>query len=138
MRHPATKRKCQYCKTFFAPDPRSAGRQRYCSKPACRQASKAASQRRWYHKPHNRDYFCGPIHVDRVRQWRQAHPGYWRHQGSRTPDALQDELAPQETQKQQLAGGLTPHAKMPSSYNPLLWLVLSRNLPGSRYKRTSP
>jgi len=110
MSQPATKRKCQYGKTFFAPAPRSAGRQRYCSKPACRQASKAASQRRWHHTPHNRADFRGPIPVDRVRQGRQAHPGYWRHQGSRTPAAFQDELAPQETQKQQRDDGLTPQA----------------------------
>ena len=51
MRRPLSKRKCKHCQTFFDPDPRSAGRQRYCSKPACHQASKAASQRRWLHKP---------------------------------------------------------------------------------------
>ncbi len=48
MRRPLTKRKCQHCKTFFDPDPRSAGRQHYCATPACRKASKAASQR-WSH-----------------------------------------------------------------------------------------
>ena len=42
MRRPFSKRKCQHCKTFFEPDPRSAGRQHYCATPACRQASKAA------------------------------------------------------------------------------------------------
>ena len=110
MRRPLAKRKCKHCQTFFAPDPRSARRQRHCSKPACRQASKAASQRRWLHKPANRDYFTGPTHVERVRQWRKAHPGYWRRQGSRALHALQDELTLQEPQQQQLAAGLTPHA----------------------------
>jgi hypothetical protein len=85
-------------------------RQRYCAKPACRQASKTASQRRWLQKPGNRDYFTGPTHVERVRQWRQAHPGYWRPQGARSPKALQEDLTLQETQKQRLADGLTPHA----------------------------
>jgi len=87
MRHPLRKHKCKHCQTFFAPDPRSATRQRYCAQPACRQASKAASQRRWLQKPGNRDYFCGPTQVERVRQWRQAHPGYWRRQGARAPNA---------------------------------------------------
>ena len=41
MRRPLSKRKCQHCKTFFEPDPRSAGRQHYCATPACRKASKA-------------------------------------------------------------------------------------------------
>jgi hypothetical protein len=40
-------------------------------------------------KPENRDYFCGPDHVNRVRQWRKAHPGYWRA-GAKAPDTLQD------------------------------------------------
>ena len=78
MRRPLSKPKGQHCKTFFDPAPRSAGRQRYCSQPACRKASKAASQRRWLQQPHNRDYFSGPAHVERVRQWRKDHPGYWR------------------------------------------------------------
>lgn len=110
MRRPLSKRKCKHCQTFFDPDPRSAKRQRYCAQPACRQASKAASQHRWLQKPGNRDYFTGPTHVERVRQWRSAHPGYWRRQGSRTPNALQDDLASQAPQKQQLETGLTPHA----------------------------
>ncbi len=67
MRRPLAKRKCKHCQTFFAPDPRSARRQRYCSKPECRQASKAASQHRWLHKPGNRDYFTGPTHVGVTR-----------------------------------------------------------------------
>jgi predicted RNA-binding Zn ribbon-like protein len=61
MRRPRTTRKCKHCQTFFAPDSRSAKRQRYCSMPACQKASKAASQCRWLHKPHNRDYCRGPI-----------------------------------------------------------------------------
>ena len=110
MRRPLRKRKCKHCQTFFDPDPRSAKRQRHCSKPACRQASKAASQHRWLQKPGNREYFTGPTHVERVRQWRKAHPGYWRRQGSRTPNALQEDLASQAPQKQQLDTGLIPHA----------------------------
>jgi hypothetical protein len=110
MRRPRTPRKCKHCQTFFAPDPRSARRQRYCAKLACRQASKAASQHRWLQKPGNRDYFTGPTHVERVRQWRQAHPGYWRRQSARTPNALQEDLTSQAQQTQPLEGALTPYA----------------------------
>ncbi|HEX9868453.1 MAG TPA: hypothetical protein VGC99_07630 [Candidatus Tectomicrobia bacterium] len=105
MRRPLTKRKCKHCKSFFDPDPRSAGRQRYCSKPECRKASKAASHRRWLHHPNNRDYFRGPIQVARVRQWRQHHPGYWRRQAARASNTLQDALTPQRPQKQHLDDG---------------------------------
>ena len=82
MGRPLANRKCLHCQAFFTPHPRSAGRQRYCAKPACRKASKAASQRRWLNKPANRGYFKDPTHVDRVRQWRKAHPGYWRRRRS--------------------------------------------------------
>src|SRR4029077_20097467 len=74
----------------------------YCPAPACRQASKAASQRRWRHKAANRDYFTGPTHVERVRAWRQAHPGYWRRQATRSAPALQDHLTPQSILNQSL------------------------------------
>jgi len=106
MRRPLTKRKCQHCKTFFTPDPRSAGRQHYCATPACRKASKAASQRRWLQQPSNRDSFSGPTHVERVRQWRQAHPGYWRRSASPVPDALQEPSTPQESIEQPLDAGV--------------------------------
>ena len=68
------KRKCRHCGQRFDPDFRNAIRQRYCSEPACRKASKSASQRRWLRKPENRDYFRGPEHVQRAQEWRRAHP----------------------------------------------------------------
>ena len=62
---------------FFAPEGRNAFHQSYCSKPECRRASKAASQRRWLAKPANRNYFRDQENVRRVQEWRQAHPtGY--------------------------------------------------------------
>ena len=72
------RRKCRCCSEFFFPDYRNQNRQHYCGKPACRQASKLGSQRRWLRKPANRDYFRDPENAKHVRQWRQAHPGYWR------------------------------------------------------------
>ena len=86
--------KCPHCQQLFIPDARNASRQRYCSKPACRKHSKADSQRRWLQKPENRDYFRGAEHVERVKRWRAAHPGYWRR-AKRSPVALQDPLIAQ-------------------------------------------
>ena len=40
----ADRRKCKCCLKLFRPDPRNRHHQRYCSVPACRAASKAASQ----------------------------------------------------------------------------------------------
>ena len=86
------KKKCKHCKGFFRPDPRNTTRQLYCANPPCRKASKAASQKRWLHKPENRDYFRGPDNVARVKNWRRTHPGYWRRKKNPTADALQDPL----------------------------------------------
>lgn len=71
-----SKTKCLSCGEIFTADVRNRGRQKYCAKPACRAAGKAARQRRWREQPQNRDYFRGPVHVERVRVWRTAHPGY--------------------------------------------------------------
>ncbi len=73
-----TRRKCRCCSQLFAPDPRTVDRQQYCSEPACRKASKAAAQRRWLGQDGTGDHFRGPGEVERVRRWRQGHPGYWR------------------------------------------------------------
>jgi hypothetical protein len=45
------RRKCKCWLKLFRPDPRNRHHQRYCSVPACRAASKAASQARWLAKP---------------------------------------------------------------------------------------
>ncbi len=76
--------KCRCCSTLFLPEYRNRGRQRYCQKPECRRASKAASQRRWLRKPINRDYFRDAKNVERVQAWRKAHPGYWRKKSKKT------------------------------------------------------
>ncbi len=70
--------RCVGCRLPFVPEPRAAGRQRFCRKPECRRKSKRESQRRWIGRPGNDGYFAGPIAGDRVRAWRKAHPGYAR------------------------------------------------------------
>jgi hypothetical protein len=89
-----SKSKCLCCGEIFTADVRNRGRQKYCPKPVCRAAGKAARQRRWREQPQNQDYFRGPVHVERVRVWRTTHPGYWRAHRRRKPVALQDALEP--------------------------------------------
>ena len=93
MRQPSRrrKRKCLHCREFFLPDPRTHDRQRHCSAPACKRASKTWRQRRWLSKEENQDYFRDAKNVDRVRQLRQAHPGYWRRGRRLSENALQDD-----------------------------------------------
>jgi hypothetical protein len=81
------RRKCRCCRTFFDPDYRNAHHQHYCSAPACRQASKQASQRRWAHQFANRSHFRGEHEVRRVQEWRRSHPGYWKKPKVRSPKA---------------------------------------------------
>ena len=83
------RRKCRCCRKLFRPDPRSRGRQHYCSEPRCRRASKAASHARWLGKPENHEYWRDPCHVERVRDWRSRNPYYWRS-AQRRATALQD------------------------------------------------
>jgi hypothetical protein len=77
------------------PDARNRARQRNCVKAPCRKARKAASQRAWLSKEDNRDYFRGAANVERVRAWRQVHPGYWKRRRRGKRDALQDILIAQ-------------------------------------------
>jgi hypothetical protein len=100
---PIKKKSCRHCKKLFLPNPRNATRQEYCFKPECRGASKADSQKRWTEKPENRNYFCGPINVQRVQQWRKENPGYWRRKSGKTVIALQETLNAQPAENMDTA-----------------------------------
>jgi hypothetical protein len=94
--------KCLHCKEIHRADYRNRGRQQYCAKPECRRASKAHSQGQWLSKPENQDHFRGPENSERVRQWRQAHPGYWRKKRSVVEEPLQETCSTQSTQNQEV------------------------------------
>lgn len=87
--------KCLNCNKLSYADARNRKRQCFCSKPECRRASKAASQRLWIEKPENQNYFTGTDNCERVRQWRKAHPDYRSKKRSATEVALQDVLITQ-------------------------------------------
>lgn len=95
--------KCSSCKTFFKPNPRSKGRQHFCSRPECRKASKRASQQKWLNKPENREHFRGPANIQRVQRWRANNPGYWKkvQQSSGAGIPLQETLITQPIEKQE-------------------------------------
>jgi len=71
------KKKCRHCGRLFRPDSRNHKKQKYCSKPECRKASKAESQRKWVAK--NPKYFRSPENTFRVQQWRKENPGYSKY-----------------------------------------------------------
>lgn len=123
--------KCLHCRKLFRPDPRNRRHQRYCSERECRRASKAVSQRRWLQKPGNRDYFRGPAHVERVRAWRAAHPGYWRSTAQRRR-TLQELSLAQPSDPEGKSGSLAwlPLQEL-SSAQPLVLVGLIAHLTGA-------
>jgi hypothetical protein len=104
------RRKCLCCGEWYRVDPRNVRHQRYCSRPACRKASKATRQRRWLSKPENQDYFRGAEHLVRVRAWRSTHPGYWRRGGAKAAIALQDDSCTQGVEVPSESAPLAAHA----------------------------
>jgi hypothetical protein len=84
------RRKCLHCGAFYQPDRRNRRHQRYCAKPDCRKRSKADSQRRWLQRPENQSYFRGPENCQRVKAWRQRHPGCRRKKKAQAPAGLQE------------------------------------------------
>lgn len=107
--------KCLSCGQAFTIDVRNRGRQKYCGKPECQLASKAASQRRWLSQPQSRHYFRDAENAARVRRWQQAHPDYWRNTTRSRRRTLQ-ETSPGKTLILQENGSSRP---------PLLQEVLS-------------
>jgi len=101
--------KCKHCRKLFYPDPRNSTRQKYCSEPECREASKKSSRRHWLQKPENRNYFRCPENVIRVQQWRSENPRYWAKPPSRK-NALQDSLSENLKKNQAVKLALNPDA----------------------------
>jgi hypothetical protein len=102
--------KCLHCNEQHHFDPRNRGRQCFCGKPDCRRAAKAASQRRWVSRAENQNYFRGAENCERVRQWRLAHPGYWRNKGPAPKSTLQEPSIPQSAEQQSFATSGISHA----------------------------
>ena len=101
------KNKCRNCKCLFVPDHRNRSRQKYCDKPECRRASKRASREKWLQKPENKNYFKGPVNVQRVQEWRKRNPGYWKRKRTKKEFALQDPLNTQHADNNTNKGHFT-------------------------------
>jgi hypothetical protein len=130
--NPKTKSKCRHCSQLFVPDHRNRCRQGHCSKPDCRRASKASSQRQWTSRPENKNYFSGADNCERVRQWRKEHPGYWRKKKSATEVALQDSCKFQKPVNESVALVIAPDALQDICFlQPALIVGLISTLVGS-------
>ena len=101
--------KCRHCGRLFVPDHRNRDRQKYCDNPKCRKVSKAASQEKWLNKPENKNYFRGPENIQRVREWRKQHPGYWKSKRSQEI-TLQESLIAQHAENEEDKHNFTNNA----------------------------
>ncbi len=100
---------CRNCSCLFTPNPKTAGKQKYCSAPECKRASKKASQQKWYAK--NKGYFKGRYPYLKI--WLEKNPGYLKMYRQKKRDLrkaisensesyntrydIQDELSPVKT-----------------------------------------
>jgi hypothetical protein len=96
-------RECLICSKDFIPSKFAATRQVVCNHASCRKEAKKIRQSNWTAK--NPDYFRGPEHVERVRQWRKTHPD-WRT-SVRGPTELP---APESSPKAESCNTPTPAA----------------------------
>jgi len=94
------RRNCLHCNELFYADYRNLRHQRYCSKPQCRKASKKASQEKYLSSKKGIGYFKGVSNVNRVREWRTSHPGYWKVKRDLTLKALQEDCISQPVSNQ--------------------------------------
>jgi hypothetical protein len=103
MKTPKRRCKCAHCNEYFIPDYRSGTRQRFCLKPECRKARRQQSQAAWLAKPENQNYFRDTKNAARVREWQQAHPGYWKNTTRYRRRTLQDGCLEQAPEQELLA-----------------------------------
>jgi hypothetical protein len=63
---------CRCCKELFDPNPRTQGKQKYCSKESCQRHRQRESEHRW--RISNPD--CLAYQQEQSKQWHKARPGY--------------------------------------------------------------
>ena len=131
------KRKCACCRELYMPDARHFHDQNYCTKPACRHASKVASHRRWYASDKAAEHRDPAENKRRVREWRAAHPDYAKLTGGRGHPALQETKDSQDTDREEFTAILTAHALQDMNLlQPALVVGLMSQLTGSALQDT--
>ena len=80
------RRRCQFCGELFDSDPRTKGKQRYCSKKACQSKRQRQNEKAW--RLNNPD--CLQEQYERSRIWHKSHPDYNRQRRKNYPELLQE------------------------------------------------
>jgi hypothetical protein len=75
-------KRCEHCRHWFHPDPRTAAFQKFCPAPECRRQSRLASHRRWWlENGRELDEARASKHKDWARD-----TAYWRNYRADHPD----------------------------------------------------
>ncbi len=72
MSKQSRQKRCLCCNALFEPDPRTKGRQRYCSKPECQIIRQRENEEYW--RKRNPD--CVEEQRRQTREWFKTHPEY--------------------------------------------------------------
>lgn len=75
------RRHCLCCRELFDPDPRTKGKQKYCSKESCQKYRQRHSEQRW--RINNPD--CVAYQQEQSKQWHKARPEYSRQRRKKAP-----------------------------------------------------
>ncbi len=78
------RKRCLFCKGLFQPDPRTKGKQRYCSKELCQGKRQRKNERDW----RKRNPECVDSQYEQTRQWFKSHPQYSAQRRANNPKIL--------------------------------------------------
>lgn len=75
------RKRCLYCGKLFEPDPRTKGKQKYCSKPVCQAKRQRLNETDW----RRRNPECLAEQYELTRIWYKTHPNYSRQRRKNNP-----------------------------------------------------
>ena len=78
------RKKCQSCRELFQPNPRTKGKQKYCSNPECQAVRQRQNEKDW--RARNPD--CLAYQQEQSRQWLRNHPKYSQKRRADDPELL--------------------------------------------------
>lgn len=87
VKKPPTRRRqkrCPVCHNLFQPDPRTKGKQRYCSAKDCQRKRQRQNEKDW----RIRNPECVQLQQEQSRQWHKTHPDYSRQRRVNNPNLL--------------------------------------------------
>ena len=80
------RKRCECCKALFTMDPRTKGKQKYCSKIECQSKRQRKNEKDW----RIRNPECLADQQEQSRQWYRKNPGYSQKRRSNNPELLKD------------------------------------------------